>query len=357
MLGQPLVSVIMPAFNRGRVIEKAIKSVISQTYPNWELIIVDDRSTDNTKAVIESISENDKRVKYILNDRRKGPSGARNCGIINSKGEYLAFLDSDDEWLNHHLKDSLDVLLNEGVDISFALWIENRSQNMVKFDEQQEIREKLNKAFQVLKPKTKGRLVFFGEGFYEFTIEESFYCYHINTMVFKRTILESVGLLDESLFANEDNDFTYKVFHDYSFCLIMDYHFIYNQGQDNLYLFMDRSTTDIEMISGDQILIDKLTFNGNLENVMRIKRKQYIKASKKIKDKKKYLKIIDKSIAKKYFTLGYLNRKKRKFKALSYYIKALAYKPDKVTFIFIAELLLPLLSRKTSLNLADFDLG
>jgi glycosyltransferase involved in cell wall biosynthesis len=357
MQGQPLVSIIMPAFNRGNIIEKAINSVINQTYSNWELIVVDDRSTDNTKAVIEGISRNDNRIRYILNDRKKGPSGARNCGIINSNGEYLAFLDSDDEWLSNHLIDSINVLTNEGVDVTFALWIENRSQKSIKFDQQEGIKEKFAKAFEVLKPKIKEQLVFFNEGFYEFTILEAFYCYHINTMVFKKSILDTIGLLDESLFANEDNDFTYRVFHDYAFCLIMDYHFLYNQGDDNLYLFIDRSLADIEKISDDRNLIDKLTFNGNLENIMRIKRKRYVKESKKLKDKRKCLKIINRSIADKYITLGYINRKISKLTSLNFYLKAMTFCRDRVTFIFIGALIFPLFNKKAKAMFTDFDLG
>ncbi len=357
MKRQPIVSVIIPTYNREKVLPNAINSVINQKYDNWELIIVDDRSTDNTKNLVNFYTKKDKRIKYFLNDRKKGPSGARNYGILNSNGEYIAFLDSDDEWLNHHLSDSIAVLENEKVKVSFALWIEKRSGNQIKFDEQEDIKTKLEKATALLKPKIKNNLIFFGDGFYEFTITENFYIYHINTMVFKKSILDKVGLLDERLFANEDNDFTYRVFHDYDFCLIKDYHFIYNEGQDNLYLFIDRSTANIENIAEDINLINKLTFNGNLENEMRKIRKKYVKNSEKLKDKEKCIKFINKSIAAKYFTLGYINRKKNKLIALRYYIKSIPYNFNKLTLIYIVKLVFPLWFKNMKVNPAYFDIG
>ncbi len=357
MKNQPLVSVIIPTFNRVKLLPKAIASVVNQTYDNWELIIVDDRSTDDTKALVERFSLKDKRIRYIQNDRRKGPSGARNCGILNSTGEYIAFLDSDDEWFAHHLSDSIDILENEKVNVSFALWIENRSGDQIKFDDQEDIKRKLEKAITVLKPKIKDNLIFFGEGFYEFTILENFYCYHINTMVLRKNIIDKVGLLDERLFANEDNDFTYRVFHDYEICLIRDYHFLYNEGQDNLYLFIDRSRADIEEISQNTDLIEKLTFNGNLENEMRKIRKNYVKKSNKLKNKKMCLEAIDKTIADKYFTLGYINRIKRKNLALVYYLKALFYNFNKLTLIHIGKLILPICFSRINIKIESFDLG
>lgn len=89
----PLVSVITPTFNRAKIIKESINSILKQTYSNWELIIVDDGSTDDTKAVVESID--DERVKYLYKDNA-GPCAARNYGIAHSKGIWITYLDSDD---------------------------------------------------------------------------------------------------------------------------------------------------------------------------------------------------------------------------------------------------------------------
>jgi glycosyltransferase involved in cell wall biosynthesis len=96
----PLVSVIMPTFNRADTIRRAIRSVQEQTFTDWELIVVDDGSTDNTVALIEGC---DPRLKLIRQENQ-GTAGARNAGLSASAGSYIAFLDSDDEWLPHHLE-------------------------------------------------------------------------------------------------------------------------------------------------------------------------------------------------------------------------------------------------------------
>ncbi len=90
-------TVIIPTYNRLELLKDAIQSVIDQTFSDFELIIVDDQSTDNTKEMVCSFC--DERIKYFLNDHVKGPGGARNSGIFRAKGEWIAFLDSDDIWL------------------------------------------------------------------------------------------------------------------------------------------------------------------------------------------------------------------------------------------------------------------
>lgn len=103
----PLVSIIIPVYNRGELVMKSVLSVFSQTYQNWELIIVDDCSKDNTVDVLQRLT--DERIKLVLLDRNGERGAARNVGINKSKGEYIAFLDSDDEFLPEHL----EVLVNE----------------------------------------------------------------------------------------------------------------------------------------------------------------------------------------------------------------------------------------------------
>jgi glycosyltransferase involved in cell wall biosynthesis len=99
-----LFSIIIPTYNRANIIRQAIKSVLAQTYTNWELIIVDDGSTDNTKEIISSYSNNDNRIKSFF-QINKGRSAARNKGIELSVGEYLCFLDDDDYYLINFLEE------------------------------------------------------------------------------------------------------------------------------------------------------------------------------------------------------------------------------------------------------------
>ncbi len=91
----PLVSVVIPTYNRAKVIERALVTAFAQTYRNLEIIIVDDGSTDNTAAVLAPYMD---RIRYIYQENQ-GASGARNHGIREARGKYIAFLDSDDEWL------------------------------------------------------------------------------------------------------------------------------------------------------------------------------------------------------------------------------------------------------------------
>ena len=94
---KPRVSVIIPTYNRAQKILKPIYSVIRQTMPSWELIIIDDASTDNTKALIEPLIREHK-IKYGRLPQNSGPSKARNTGMKYAEGDYSAFLDSDDAW-------------------------------------------------------------------------------------------------------------------------------------------------------------------------------------------------------------------------------------------------------------------
>jgi glycosyltransferase involved in cell wall biosynthesis len=96
----PKVSIILPTFNRADTIVRAIKSAQAQTFQDWELIVVDDGSTDNTAALIDGM---DRRLTLIRQENR-GFTEARNTGIRSAGGNYLAFLDSDDEFLPHHLE-------------------------------------------------------------------------------------------------------------------------------------------------------------------------------------------------------------------------------------------------------------
>lgn len=97
-----LVSIIMPSWNTGRFIAESIESVINQTYANWELLIVDDCSTDNTNEVVRKF--NDDRIKFFKNEKNSGAAITRNRALREANGEWIAFLDSDDLWLPKKLE-------------------------------------------------------------------------------------------------------------------------------------------------------------------------------------------------------------------------------------------------------------
>jgi glycosyltransferase involved in cell wall biosynthesis len=102
------VSVILPTYNRAQLLKISIKSVLSQTYGDFELILIDDCSTDATSRVLDSIT--DSRVRVIKNTTNKGIAAVRNIGVMNSRGEYIAFLDDDDEWLPDKLEKQVHII-------------------------------------------------------------------------------------------------------------------------------------------------------------------------------------------------------------------------------------------------------
>lgn len=111
----PKVSVIIPTFNRAGTLERALKSILRQTFQDFEIIVVDDHSRDNTGDLVREI--NDPRIFYICHDVNKGGAVARNTGIKQARGEYIAFLDSDDEWLPGKLELQLDLFERSSEDI------------------------------------------------------------------------------------------------------------------------------------------------------------------------------------------------------------------------------------------------
>lgn len=116
-----LVSIISPCFNSSKYISYAITSVLNQTYLNWELIIVDDKSTDNSVEIIHKFCVNDKRIKLIeLFENSGSASTPRNVAINEAKGRYIAFLDSDDMWHPSKLEEQLKIFENEDVAIVYS---------------------------------------------------------------------------------------------------------------------------------------------------------------------------------------------------------------------------------------------
>ena len=105
MTNSDQISIIVPLYNSEKYIHETVMSVINQTYTNWELIIVDDCSSDNSVNIVKELMKNDNRIKLIDNiNRNSGPAKARNIGIEHASGEYISFLDADDVWLKDKLQ-------------------------------------------------------------------------------------------------------------------------------------------------------------------------------------------------------------------------------------------------------------
>lgn len=113
-----LVSIIMPSYNTAPYIKETIQSVLDQTYQNWELIIVDDCSTDNTDEVVASIK--DERIRYLKNEKNSGAAVSRNRALREAKGRWIAFLDSDDLWMPEKLGKQIGFMEKNGYSFSYT---------------------------------------------------------------------------------------------------------------------------------------------------------------------------------------------------------------------------------------------
>ena len=115
-----LVSVIMPAYNTQEYIFESIQSVLNQSSVNIELIIIDDASTDDTVSIVKKNYSNDLRVRLLANSKNLGPGIARNKGLICAKGRFIAFLDSDDIWVEEKLQKQIKFMLKKGIGMSYT---------------------------------------------------------------------------------------------------------------------------------------------------------------------------------------------------------------------------------------------
>lgn len=148
----PKVSVIIPTYNRAKLVDRAIKSVLLQTFKDFELFIIDDASTDNTQQIVEQFR--DERIKIIRHQKNKGGSAARNTGINTAKGEYIAFLDDDDEWISTKLEKQIRFFerckRNVGLIYNWAEIIDEEKDSFVKLQCKVRgnfLREILNRSF------------------------------------------------------------------------------------------------------------------------------------------------------------------------------------------------------------------
>src|SRR3989344_3835761 len=194
------VSVIIPTYNRRLVIGRAIKSVLNQTYSDYELIIVDDGSSDGTRELIQEYAEKDKRIKYIYQENG-GASSARNFGIKQSLGEYLAFLDSDNEWLSDFLETMVSVLKNRK-----SLLMAYCSENLFLTSEDRDINGKIIARRVRAEEYNPAKLL------------KTNYI-DINCVILKRELYDNLGGFDENLTSLEDWDYFARVAIAYPFSI------------------------------------------------------------------------------------------------------------------------------------------
>lgn len=214
-MNKGLVSIITPVYNGQDFLDRSIKSVLAQTYENWELFLIDDGSSDNSVQIIENYLE-DNRIKLLRNESNSGIPTTRNKGIENSTGEFIALLDQDDEWLPHKLEKQVSRFLE--IDDSFGLIYSNvevRTDQGILSDQKKEIEPEASIQSNLELMLSRNLIT-------------------SPTAMVKRKALEEVGLFDESIrWGGDDYDLWIRIAHKYMFDYIDEVLCIRHEHQQN----------------------------------------------------------------------------------------------------------------------------
>jgi glycosyltransferase involved in cell wall biosynthesis len=286
------VSVIIPTYNRGKFLRSAVKSIINQNYPDIEIIIVDDGSTDDTERIVKELIDKYPFIMYTNNLRTKGPSGARNTGIMKASGAYLAFLDSDDIWSEEHLQNGVKLLeKNADIDVLFgnyAVVDYYTNELLYNFFDQKRILPSLQ-SFQIA-PGVK----ILKDNMLRALLQENFFS--LGTSIIKKTsVSEHAILLNESLLYAEDRDFAVQLYKkaNASFAFREMPTYIAYRHNSNL-------TTESDIVKQQQ----------HIENIIFLY-KTYL-CEYKLSDSER--KIATTRISRQLLTLSYIYRKNERFR-------------------------------------------
>jgi glycosyltransferase involved in cell wall biosynthesis len=225
----PTVSVIIPTYNRERLIGRAIQSVLNQTYGDFEVIVVDDGSTDNTKNIVGAI--NDPRIRYIRHEQQKGATTARNTGIVASQGKYIAFQDSDDEWLSEKLEKQMHVLeaAPEDVGVIYTAFIRVTDGEVLYIPSTRVVKKEGDVLTQLLKQNFVST----------------------QTAILRKSCFDRVGLFDERLPRLQDWELFIRMSQYYKFRFISDPLVIAHFQKDSI------SSSKKAYIEGIVIILEK----------------------------------------------------------------------------------------------------
>ncbi len=217
MSSSPLISVIIPMYNTSQYISKTVESVLSQTYDNFEVIIVDDGSTDNGAQIVKLLMQRDSRIKYIFQSNQ-GVSAARNNAIEHSQGDFIAFLDSDDLWLPSKLEKQINRLVATGMEACYC-------------------------GYQYFSEATKGEV--FPKRYQEGkilleVIKEKISVWTSTVVVKKSVIMDNSIIFRSGLNWAEDMDFFYRLLYKCEFCCVKETLALYRQRPNSLSYSPDR---------------------------------------------------------------------------------------------------------------------
>ncbi len=288
---QKKVSVIIPTYNRAKFLPNAVRSIINQKYDNIEIIIVDDGSNDNTQAVVNSLKEKYSNIIYCHNERTKGPSGARNTGIIKSSGNYVSFLDSDDTWLDGNLSNGLKILNeNPEIDVLFGNY------SIVDFDTRKHLHnffDQKKTLYSLKSVQLSSGIKLLKDNLFKALIQENFFSF--GTSIIRKSSTNGI-FIDESVTFSEDRDFAIKLYRksNATFAFREDPVFIAYRHDSNL-LSGNRDSITRQQVIETRICLFK--------KYLRI----YILSSNERR-------ILTKLIAKRLSTLSYIHSKNREYR-------------------------------------------
>lgn len=221
-----LISVIIPTYRRKEKLFRVLKSVIGQSYKNFEILVVNDDDKDN--YLENEISEiQDDRIKVLNNEGVKGANGARNTGVINSKGDYLAFLDDDDEWLPNYLSSKIEAIKNTDEQIGLVL---------------------CNYFIQTKRGWRKYEIISDKELFSDFFSGKISIGASSNIFI-KREVIDKVGLWDNDLLRKQDVEFLIRVLNKYQGIIVKDY---------NLKVYGHNMPKPEKVYKQSEVFIDKI---------------------------------------------------------------------------------------------------
>lgn len=204
-----LISVVIPAYNRADKIEASIRSVQAQTYPYWEIVVSDDGSKDTTTAVVRRLMAEDNRIRLLTREKNAGAQSARNAGVRAAAGEWIAFLDSDDQWLVDSLERRLRIANTQNVQVVHS------NAYIIHPGKEKEIYKVPALSGQVYKQVLRG------EG-------PMFPC-----LLVKKSALEAIGLLDEAIISYQEWDTAIRLAKRFEFGFEPEPTFIYDYRTQN----------------------------------------------------------------------------------------------------------------------------
>jgi glycosyltransferase involved in cell wall biosynthesis len=248
--GMPLVSVVIPTYNRAELLPQAIHSVLGQTYENLECIVVDDASTDNTAQVVRQFA--DDRLIYLRHETNRRASAARNTGIAHAQGDLIAFLDDDDEWLPAKLEKQVPLIQSLSPDFGLVYcWMDyHDAAGTLVIEHHPSFRG-------YVFPRVLGKQRIGG----------------CPTLLARREVVEQLGGFDEAMTYGDDVEFTWRVCRDYKVDVVPEVLVVVHTGHGHAQLSQLDEQGIQNAIQGHQALLAK--FQDDLRKYPRQKAYRY----------------------------------------------------------------------------------